>query len=303
MGLFNNSKNFPSLPQILLRLIKACNDDSVSLEALSTLISKDPSLCTRVVRLVNSPFVGLSHKVNTVNQAVVYLGLNTIKNLAISASVLQAFKRSEYCAIFALNQFWFHSFTCAVAARNIAKRTAYHSAEEAFLAGLLHDIGKLILVMNYSDTFSDVTDLPVSPSSYDRKIEYRVGFSHEEVGAYIIRSWHLNDVMADAVLYHHQALTEIQETFPLVKIVFAANAFFHSSEHPSENQGIDAGRSLFGFTRTESEDIIMAARQEAIDVAASFEIDTMPYEERSSETSTGTKNIRKTLLYSSLPPR
>jgi len=277
--LIGNSKNLPSLPQILLRLIDACNDESVPLETLSKIISKDPSLCAKVMRLINSPFVGLGNKIKTIDQAVIYLGTDTIKNIAISASVFQAFKRPEYRTLFELNQFWFHSFTCAIVARKIANKISYGSPEEAFLAGLLHDIGKLILVVNFPKEFSCAVGSPITPVTYPMDAENSIGISHSEAGAYMIRSWKLKTMMADAVLYHHETLRKIEDAFPLVKIIYTANILFHAGENKYSREGFKPAEALFGFSSIESEEIVMGARQEAIDVAASFEIDITPYTE------------------------
>jgi putative nucleotidyltransferase with HDIG domain len=275
--LLKNFKNLPSLPQILLRLIDALNDEAVSLETVSRIISKDPSLCAKVMRLAHSPFVGMGNRIKTIDQAVIYLGIDVIKNLAISASVIQVFRRPEYRSLVELNQFWFHSFTCAVIARKIARKIAYGYPEEAFLCGLLHDIGKLILVVNFPKEFSSLVPSPITPLTYPANAEETIGISHSQAGAYIIESWKLKTLMADAVLYHHEALKKIEEAFPLVKIVYSANLLFHAGHGASHPEGFAPLGVLLDLSPVECDEILLSARSEVMDVAQSFEIDISPY--------------------------
>lgn len=273
----SSSKNLPSLPQILLRLIEACNDDSVPLEELSRIIAKEPSLCAKVMRLINSPFVGLGNKINTIDQAVLYLGSDTIKNLAISASVLQAFKNTGTSHVFDHKYFWYHSFTCALVARKIAKKMSYFAPEEAFLAGLLHDIGKLVLLVNFKKDYEENCGDRNSNLEFSTAFEKKVNITHSEAGAYIIREWKLKSLMADSVFYHHDQVQKIEDAFPLVKIIYTANSLSHEGDEWCPVNGFAAAKTLFGLNSSESENILDEARQETTDVAATFDIDIAAY--------------------------
>ena len=138
------SKNLPSLPHILLKLIETCDREDSTIKEISQIINKDSSLTAKVLKMVNSAYYGLSHRVTSIDQALVLLGIDAVKNISISASVNQAFSQVKMNALFDLKIFWRHSLTCAVLAKLISKKVSYPSPDEAFLSGLLHDIGKLL---------------------------------------------------------------------------------------------------------------------------------------------------------------
>ena len=135
------SRNLPSLPHILVKLIEACNSEPDTIKEISKIINKDVSLSARLLRLVNSVYYGLPTRVTGVDHALLLLGTNAVKNIAISASVFQAFDQAKDSSVFRLKLFWWHSLMCATLGKLIAVKTSYPAPDEAFLSGLLHDIG------------------------------------------------------------------------------------------------------------------------------------------------------------------
>ena len=266
-----SAKNLPSLPQVLLKLVEACNSEKTTPGELSRITSQDPSLSTKVMRLVNSAYLGLPQRVNSLEKAVVFLGADTIKNIAISASVLQAFSRTRAHAFLKLSHFWWHSFKCAALARRIAKEISYPLPEEAFLSGLLHDIGKLILSVNFAKTYSAILKEANHRPAPLLNQERLMGTTHAEVGAWLIRQWQPNSLMADAVLYHHEETQRVSDAFPIVKIVYVANAL--CQVHPEDLQtGLNVADALFRFSPAQVERIVSGADEEVIDVARSLDI-------------------------------
>ncbi|NVL90575.1 MAG: HDOD domain-containing protein, partial [Desulfobacterales bacterium] len=150
------SRNLPTLPHILLKLIKACNMEQNTIKDISRIITNDVSLSARLMRLVNSVYYGLPNRVVSINHALVLLGTNTVKNIAVSASVYQAFNRAKDSSLFRLKPFWWHSLMCATLSKLIAGKTSYPAPDEAFLSGLLHDIGKLVLWVNFPKKYSEI---------------------------------------------------------------------------------------------------------------------------------------------------
>jgi HD-like signal output (HDOD) protein len=134
-------RSLPTLPHILLKTIGLCGRPEKGLKEITRLISQDPALSERVLRLANSAFYGLRQKVSSVGEALLLLGLEAVKNIAISSSVSQVFQGTPARHGLNLKRFWWHSLRCALIARLLAVKTAYPSPEEAFLAGLLHDLG------------------------------------------------------------------------------------------------------------------------------------------------------------------
>jgi HD-like signal output (HDOD) protein/signal transduction histidine kinase len=265
------SKNLPSLPQVLVKLIEACNSDKTTLEELAQITAKDTSLASKVLRLVNSAYMGLREPVTSLEKAVLYLGADTIKNMAISASVLQVFSQSQSGDQFNLNQFWWHSLLSALISRRIAMRTDYNHPEEAFLSGLIHDIAKLIFWIHFPKEYGQLLSKSGVDSEQLIAGEVRLGASHAEVGAWLTRKWNLDPLMADAVRYHHEPVEEIVHAFPLVKIVYVANVLSQGKSEQSAG-GIELAQTVFGFSPSFVEEILAEAQEEILDVARSMDI-------------------------------
>ena len=147
-------KHIPTLPHILLQLIKTCNADSGSLKEISRIIEKDPALTIRILRLVNSAYYSKNNRIGDVDGAVIFLGTNAIKNIAICSSVHEVFQNVRSRSGFNLKHFWWHSLRCAILAKSIAEKQNFHDPEEAFLFGMLHDLGKIILWVNFPEQYS-----------------------------------------------------------------------------------------------------------------------------------------------------
>ena len=150
------SGNLPQLPQVMIRLIQACGNEKTSIEELSQIISADPALSSKLIQIISSPYVNLPKAVNSIKTAVVYLGLDTIRNIAISTSAMRFFSVSRDVPGFDVNAFWYHSYKCAVVARKLAVEDQLSNPDEFFLAGLLHDIGRLVLIEHDPEKYARV---------------------------------------------------------------------------------------------------------------------------------------------------
>ena len=281
------SGNLPTLPEILVSLLDACDNDGSSLTEVASIINKDPALSFRVLQLVNSAYYGLRSTFTGVEQAVAYLGVNSIKNIAITASIHQVFDQKRLMAVkqFNIGTFWHHSLMCATLARRIAKKTGFSCPEEAYLSGLLHDIGRLVLISTFAkqyETFLILSDDVESELNAERQF---IGMTHSEAGAWLVLNWKLNSLMADAIRYHHQPLDQIQEAFPLVKIVYLASLLM---EHDLERNR-EAGNLLLHLGRGDLAAIVEGAAEEAGDVAESLGIKTTlsPTDKRRPQKATG----------------
>ncbi|NVM22567.1 MAG: HDOD domain-containing protein [Desulfobacterales bacterium] len=272
--LFNRIETsyIPVLPHILLKLIDACNRQETTIKDISQIINKDSSLSSKVLRMVNSAYYGLPNRVTSIEYALLLVGTDAIKNIAISASVFQVFGAANGGGVFNLKLFWEHGLMCATLARMIAKKISYSSDDEAFLSGLLHDIGKLVLWVNFRKEYSDILRSSNNKSDLLLAAETRLGATHCEVGAHMIRRWHLQSFMADAVFYHHEPVRRILDAMPLVKIVFVANTLCTDAVGQDEAK-LQIAQEVFGFTPSEVEDLILQAEQEVRQVAESLDIE------------------------------
>jgi HD-like signal output (HDOD) protein len=176
-----SSKNLPTLPHILLRIIEVCNGEEGDFKELSRIIEMDPALTSNILQMINSAHFSLPNKVFNLDQALVLIGMDAVKNIAISASIHHVFKTKEEASSLYLKTFWRHSLLCALLARNLAKKLRYTNPDEAFLSGILHDIGKLLLWVNLPKEYPEI--VASSKGNAERLLseETKLGALHSEV--------------------------------------------------------------------------------------------------------------------------
>ncbi len=275
-----NFKNLHSPPQILLKLLEVCSQEEINIGELSRIIEKDPSLSSKVLRMINSTYFNLPNKVENIEQTIVLLGLKTVKNVIFSASVCQTFSQVKGNSIFNLKFFWWHSLMCSTLAKLIAQKISYSSSDEAFLCGLLHDIGKMVLWVNFPKEYEDILSCHShQPDSSLTEIEEkRLGTTHSQVGKWLMDRWNMQPFMEDAILYHHEPMDQIIDAFPLVKIVYGANILC-SKAAVNKDFKYKVAEEVFGFSRNEVEEIISKAEAEVKYIAQSFDMEVEEPEE------------------------
>ncbi|MBI4776914.1 MAG: HDOD domain-containing protein [Deltaproteobacteria bacterium] len=266
-----SSKDLPTLPGLLIKLIEICNLEDTSFRDVAEIIEKDPSLCSKVLKLVNSAYTGLYRNVESIESGILVLGMDAIKNIAVSTGVYQAFKRLDGNATFNLKAFWWHSLMCAVTARLIANRVRYGAPEDAFLSGLVHDLGKLAIWANCPQEYSSILETAGGDPEALLSEEEALGGAHTVVGSWLLHQWKLPTFMADAVLYHHELPKRILHSLPLVRIIFLANLI--STPATSLEKKLKVAKELFGFSSSDVEALFSKAEKEVVDVAGSMEIE------------------------------
>jgi HD-like signal output (HDOD) protein/signal transduction histidine kinase len=268
------SRSLPTLPHILLSLIETCNRREKGIKDLSKIINQDPSLSERVLRLVNSAHYGLKQKISSIEQALLLLGMDAVKNIAISSSVYQVFGRSQRRNGFNLKLFWWHSLACAVLARLLAAKTQFPSPEEAFLSGLMHDIGKIVLWTNFEEQYAQIYRAHGSKIAELLVAERKMGLTHAEAGAWLVGRWDLRSFMPDAVRYHHDLPERVTDSFPLVRLVYAANLLYPSD--PDGEPGYSEAVRITGLDRRDLEGLREKAEAEVLATARTLQIDIEP---------------------------
>jgi HD-like signal output (HDOD) protein/signal transduction histidine kinase len=277
------SKNLPSLPQILIKLIEICDKDDVHYSEISQLILKDVSISSRVLCLINSAYYGVNGTVSNIDQAVMCLGAETIKNIALTASVQQVFTKLKKNRHFSMSQFWLNSFSSAIYAQKIAEQISYANIEEAYLAGLLHDLGELLLWVNFANECSMVPTLIEDKGIHQCVAEEeQIGINHCEAGAWLTRQWTLDPLIGDAVLHHHSPLEQIKGAFPLVKLVYFSEQCCQVIDNDFDTI-YDLGEELFGLTVKDINTIKESVANETKEVAESLGVDVTPPSERTKE--------------------
>ena len=194
-----------TLPQVFLRINQLVEDPDSSTADIARTVSQDPSFTLRMLRVANSPFYGFSSTIDTIDKAVSVIGTSQIRNLALSMSVANTFSGLPNNLV-TMDNFWRHSLYCALIARILAKQTRGCDPAAAFTAGLLHDIGELIIFNRLPEQARDVLlrvqdqldDLPVYLA--ERQL---IGFDHAEVGGELALHWRLPPLLEECIACHH----------------------------------------------------------------------------------------------------
>lgn len=219
--------NLPSLPAVAARINAEIENEALSAKLLGTILSQDASLAARVLRLSNSAFYGMPRQIVSIEKAVMVLGFDTVKNLALSVSIFSFFKTGVSPTINVMG-LWNHSLGVAVSARTLMRRINPKLAEQAFLFGVIHDIGKIVLINHCLKDMEEVVRLIGAGGLSQEEAENQVfGFTHQKIGALLIREWKFPDSMITGVKHHQDLPPEVkgydQDTGHLVQTLCVAN--------------------------------------------------------------------------------
>jgi HD-like signal output (HDOD) protein len=220
--------DMPSLPTSVSKVLEICNNPQTRPADLNQVISLDPVLVGRVLKLLNSAYYGLSQQVTSLVRAIIMLGINTVKNLALSAAVLGGLQTDKKTSGLEMEGFWRHSLCTGVAAKLLAKKRGIDPklAEEYFTAGLLHDIGKIPLNAVLSSDYM----IAVMAAHRERTTLYSaenriLGINHCAAGQLVTEAWKLEGPVAAAIVHHHNSAGYEGEYADVLYSVAAANYF------------------------------------------------------------------------------
>lgn len=220
-------KSLPSPPMVYTQLMEELERDEPELEKIGLIISRDPSMSAKILQLVNSAYFGLPREIAHPSEATLFLGVDLIRGLVLMAHVFSQFDGSKMDA-FSIDRLMEHSWLTGVLARGLAgaENLDNRACDHAFLAGLLHDIGKLILVANlpqlYQDVMQKVETEKLSVSEAEGDI---IGCNHGELGAYLLGLWGLPDPVVEAVAFHHHPTDCESGHCCVATLVYAASEF------------------------------------------------------------------------------
>ena len=257
------------MPHVLIKLIACCQDDDAGLDDLADLISKDAAVAMRILNAANGAVHShFGHKPG-LRQSLLALGMDAVKTLLFSESVSQVFSSFTNSDNADLRGFWRHSYTAALAARKIAVTTDYPHLEEAYLAGLLHDVGRLALLSSapeeYSMLLSHVDDAGLCEAE-----EQTFQINHAEAGAFLLSRYRLDSFLADSVLYHHQPVEKVAAAHPLIRMVMLADLI---ASHGASEPAIGAARELFSINTETLKEICSDTERRVKETAGFLKID------------------------------
>jgi putative nucleotidyltransferase with HDIG domain len=222
-------ERLPSMPDVYCELVKAVGDPEANLRDLAHIVERDPAICAKLLQLANSAFFGLRGEVSSISDAICFLGLETLRYLVLMVGVCEQFDSAIFPRGF-VEGVWNHSIQTASIARLIAEseHTSLAMAEQSFVAGLLHDLGKLILAENFAKTYAEAVDFA---NALDRplwKAERQIlKATHADVGAYLLDLWGLPETVTRAVAMHHEPVARDGESLTPLAIVHVANHLAH----------------------------------------------------------------------------
>lgn len=226
--------HLPSLPSLYLEITEALQSPTSSSQRIADIASKDPAISAKLLQLSNSAFFGFSHKVFSVDEAVQLIGVNVIQSLAMAVPIFSAFSRSK-CPGFPIDQIWEHSVQTALIARRLA--TTYLDdpflGEQAFCAGMLHDLGKLILADGLAQVYGGILQearTRQTPLCHLERLHLQA--THAEVGGYVLALWGLPMPLVEAVANHHQPGRSGTQEPSLAGLIHVASAL-HQPVPPS----------------------------------------------------------------------
>ncbi len=221
--------SLPSLPTLYAEIMNELQSPKGSLDKVGQIISKDLGMTAKILHLVNSAFFGIPRQISSPEQAVSLLGLDTIKALVLTVGVFSKFDKAKLPG-FSIKQLWTHSINTGANAREIAKAENVDkiSIGNAFMAGLLHDIGKLVLATALGDDFKRIIFLAREQDTPFCEAEQNIiGITHAEVGAYLLSIWGLSNAIVEAVAFHHRPHGSPGEEFNAMAAVHFADALEH----------------------------------------------------------------------------
>jgi putative nucleotidyltransferase with HDIG domain len=194
-----DTKTLPTLPGVIIKLNALSDNEKSSVQEMAKIVSSDQVLSARILRLANSPSYGF-YRVSTISNAMILLGVNVVKSLALSSSIFEIMEKNSV-------GLWEHSLGVGVAANLIARKLTLPECEEIATAALLHDIGKVIISLKCSEAEKAIRRTILEQDIYTREAERQVlDADHAEIGAWLSKSWFLPDKLSEPIAYHHDVI-------------------------------------------------------------------------------------------------
>ena len=218
-------QNLPSLPTVVLDLIASLNQDDINIDTLVQKIAQDQALTAKTLRLANSSFYGMARQITTIAEAIAILGFRTVRSIATTTALLDTFAGDPH-ASFNFAPFWRHAIAAAVCARELARHLKVNP-EHAYTAGLLHDVGRLVLVTQFQPQYEAAMAYRLAHDCHLLVAEQAVlGLDHAQVGHALTQHWKFPQAIQQALADHHGASSLDMQ--PLSLVVMAADAIAHA---------------------------------------------------------------------------
>ncbi len=253
--------SLPALPAVMGEVIRIIDDPYSTARELNEAILRDQSITAQVLRLSNSAYYGYSRRIATVDKAIGVLGFATIRDLVVAASVHNILSKKVKGYQIAAGDIWRHSLSCATASRAIARRVHYPEGDQVFIAGLMHDIGKVVLNNYVAEAYDEIIQrVQERRQTFSEAEESVLGFTHAAVGARVADKWNLHPDHVEAIACHHTPL-DASLNPSLTAIVHIADAIIRTMGIGLGGDGlyyplVGEALELFGLKEKDVERII-----------------------------------------------
>ena len=267
------NRDLPMLPQVIARINMISADESAGASDLAKVILEDQALTSKILRVANSSYYILAtrEKVGTISQAIVLLGFETINKVAIGLSAYDLL--GKYLKSKLLKGFWEHSVGCAICSQMLSEATKLSANEEAFVAGLLHDIGKLILASHLPKPYADVVKRVEKGASYARAEQEVIGTDHCEVGEEVARQWNFPATLTDPIRQHHIDSGNQAHLANIIKVGdLMTRRIFGGDKRISLTRLFERAYLLLSLDRREMEKILMTLSERVKEIEETFQI-------------------------------
>jgi HD-like signal output (HDOD) protein/CheY-like chemotaxis protein len=253
----------PSIPTLYLELVRQVQSPNSQTEDIAKTISQDIGMTAQILKIVNSAFFALPQPTSNIPDAIWYLGMDTVKHLVLAVGIFRQFEARKLGGL-SLETLWHHCSRTANAAKLIAQseRAGRQLVEDAMAAGLLHDVGKLVLASNYPEEYQEI-----GRNAQAKRVEWLVqerevfGFDHADVGGYLLGLWGLPPAVVEAVLFHHFPTKSERSTFTALTAVHAANVLVQT-QRPSYGGIVSPQIDLLYLAKTERADRLESWREQ-----------------------------------------
>jgi putative nucleotidyltransferase with HDIG domain len=255
----DNIPDLPTLPNIVLKVNNLLKDQNSSIKELGKTIETDQAMVTKILRLVNSTFYGFRSKIRNIPHAIIILGFNNVRNALVSVSIIKSFSEKKGFEGFEMKDFWRHSIAVAVISKYLSEETKLDAPDDCFVAGLLHDVGKVVLSQYFTELFGLVwKSIQEDGLSFYEAEKELLPANHVQIGAYLAKKWKFPASLIESMTYHHDIRKTVSNLDQLV-IVHTANIIMNNYEADSntspDSSAIDpeAKRIMFPQLETLSE--------------------------------------------------
>ncbi len=229
-----DSGRIPSPPEILLRLMRTVEDEQATLGELATIVEQDPGLATRILSVANSPALRRGLELKNLETCLLALGTRLVRSLATCLSIQRLFNTNANLDASEIADFWSHSLLAGELARSVAELVEYPYPDNAYLSGLLHDIGEVIMRSAIGEPYCRFLNNSAENPRLQAEESQLFGTTHAEVGSWLIDQWGLDSVLADGVAFHHVSALQILTATALPQIVWVAQALCTDREKSPE---------------------------------------------------------------------